>query len=125
MRQMTSMRLRRIAAIAGIVVIPLVLVTTAIAMLYLPANLPGTADLTEVRARVVPDLKAEFAEAGLMHGAPIHIRAFMQTSEFELWVGDGDRFSLFKTYPICSYSGELGPKRQEGDLQSPEGFTVS
>ena len=32
------------------------------------------------------------------------------------------RFHLFRTYPICDYSGDLGPKQQAGDLQSPEGF---
>ena len=31
-------------------------------------------------------------------------------------------FKLFKTYPICHYSGGLGPKLKEGDLQAPEGF---
>ena len=27
-----------------------------------------------------------------------------------------------KTYPICRWSGELGPKIKEGDRQAPEGF---
>ena len=31
-------------------------------------------------------------------------------------------FKLFNTYPICHYSGGLGPKLKEGDLQAPEGF---
>jgi len=35
---------------------------------------------------------------------------------------DDGRFYLFKTYPICSYSGGLGPKLEQGDRQSPEGF---
>ena len=30
--------------------------------------------------------------------------------------------TIFKTYPICSYSGGLGPKIQQGDRQAPEGF---
>lgn len=29
---------------------------------------------------------------------------------------------LFRSYPICSYSGYPGPKLSEGDWQSPEGF---
>ena len=32
------------------------------------------------------------------------------------------RFALLKTYPICRWSGELGPKIKEGDRQAPEGF---
>lgn len=31
-------------------------------------------------------------------------------------------FKLLSTYEICSKSGELGPKRAQGDLQVPEGF---
>ena len=30
--------------------------------------------------------------------------------------------ALLKTYPICRWSGELGPKIKEGDRQAPEGF---
>ena len=31
-------------------------------------------------------------------------------------------YALLKTYPICRWSGELGPKIKEGDRQAPEGF---
>jgi murein L,D-transpeptidase YafK len=31
-------------------------------------------------------------------------------------------FRLFATYPICRWSGILGPKLQQGDRQAPEGF---
>ena len=30
--------------------------------------------------------------------------------------------ALLKTYPICRWSGDLGPKIKEGDRQAPEGF---
>jgi len=36
----------------------------------------------------------------------------------------GQRFELFATYPICNWSGTLGPKLTEGDKQSPEGLYV-
>jgi murein L,D-transpeptidase YafK len=29
---------------------------------------------------------------------------------------------LLKTYPMCRWSGQLGPKKREGDMQVPEGF---
>jgi murein L,D-transpeptidase YafK len=32
------------------------------------------------------------------------------------------QYRLFKSYEICAYSGDLGPKIREGDRQSPEGF---
>ena len=43
--------------------------------------------------------------------------------ELEVWKQDRDgQFALLKTYPICRWSGELGPKVKEGDRQAPEGF---
>ena len=33
-----------------------------------------------------------------------------------------ERFELFATYPICHWSGRLGPKLHEGDRQAPEGL---
>ena len=98
-------------------------VVIAGASVYLLRSLiPGTANLDAVRETVLPDLEVQLAEQGLRLGAPIFIRIFKASSELELWVEDGERFSLFKTYPICSYSGDLGPKLKEGDRQSPEGF---
>jgi murein L,D-transpeptidase YafK len=55
--------------------------------------------------------------------APIFIRIFKEESELEVWKSRADgRFYHFKTYPICNWSGELGPKLQTGDKQAPEGF---
>lgn len=54
---------------------------------------------------------------------PIFVRIFKEESELEVWkLKDDGRFYHFKTYPICNFSGELGPKFQQGDRQSPEGF---
>ena len=55
--------------------------------------------------------------------SPIFIRIFKEESEFEVWKQRSDgRFYHFKTYPICNWSGGLGPKVQQGDKQAPEGF---
>lgn len=54
---------------------------------------------------------------------PIMIRIFKQESELEVWKQDrSGRYALLKTYPICRWSGKLGPKKVEGDRQAPEGF---
>ncbi|MCA1789736.1 MAG: murein L,D-transpeptidase, partial [Thioalkalivibrio sp.] len=55
-------------------------------------------------------------------GAPIFIRIFKESRELEVWIENGERFELFRTYPICTYSGGLGPKLRTGDGKSPEGF---
>lgn len=74
-----------------------------------------------VAAREI-DLAKEFAEKGLKLGSPVFLRVYKQTSEMELWVLQGPRYELFKTYKICRWSGGLGPKFYEGDRQSPEGL---
>jgi murein L,D-transpeptidase YafK len=60
---------------------------------------------------------------GMSSGAPIFIRVFKEESELEVWKQrDDGRFYHFKTYPICNWSGEIGPKVHQGDKQAPEGF---
>ena len=55
--------------------------------------------------------------------SPILVRLFKEESELEVWKQDTTgRFALLKTYPICRWSGELGPKTKAGDRQAPEGF---
>jgi murein L,D-transpeptidase YafK len=55
--------------------------------------------------------------------SPILVRLFKQEAELEVWKQDRTgRFALLKTYPICRWSGDLGPKIREGDRQAPEGF---
>ncbi len=55
--------------------------------------------------------------------APIFVRIFKEESELEVWKQREDgRFYHFKTYPICNWSGDVGPKVVQGDKQAPEGF---
>jgi len=52
----------------------------------------------------------------------IFIRIFKEDSALEVWKERRDgEFALLKTYDICKWSGEIGPKTQEGDRQAPEG----
>jgi murein L,D-transpeptidase YafK len=71
---------------------------------------------------VAERLRDEFAAMGLTLGAPVFVRIFKDPAELELWVDAGASYELFRRYPICAYSGGLGPKLREGDRQSPEGF---
>ena len=55
--------------------------------------------------------------------SPIVVRLFKEEAELEVWKQDTTgRFQILKTYPICRWSGDLGPKLYEGDRQAPEGF---
>lgn len=78
------------------------------------ATLPGTPDLGDFNGRL--------ASHGLALGNPIFMRIFKREFELELWMMRDGRFHRFATYPICKWSGELGPKLKEGDRQAPEGF---
>jgi murein L,D-transpeptidase YafK len=72
---------------------------------------------------VPPKLVAQMTEKDMDLQSPILIRLFKQEAELEVWKQDrSGRFALLKTYPICRWSGDLGPKIREGDRQAPEGF---
>jgi murein L,D-transpeptidase YafK len=65
----------------------------------------------------------EMREKNMRTHAPILIRAFKQESELEVWKQDASgKMALLKTFPMCRWSGQLGPKVKEGDRQVPEGF---
>ena len=57
-------------------------------------------------------------------GDPVFIRIFKKEAELEVWMmpAGQQEYQLIQTYPICAFSGDLGPKLREGDKQSPEGF---
>ncbi len=65
-----------------------------------------------------------FLELKNVHAeAPVYIRIFKEESELEIWKArPGGRFVHVKTYPICTWSGALGPKTVQGDHMAPEGF---
>jgi murein L,D-transpeptidase YafK len=68
-------------------------------------------------------LVADIDRKDMSKESPILVRLFKQEAELEVWKQDrSGRFALLKTYPICRWSGELGPKIKEGDRQAPEGF---
>jgi len=83
---------------------------------------PLTARASALIARVRPDVHKELREKGFLPGAPIFLRIFKMPGTLEVWMEKDGRFQLFKEYPVCRYSGFPGPKLQEGDWQSPEGF---
>ena len=67
--------------------------------------------------------QALLAEKGMREQSPILVRIFKSESELEVWKAKDDgRYYHFKTYPICDWSGKLGPKLNQGDRQAPEGF---
>src|SRR4051794_19833286 len=72
---------------------------------------------------IPPATMALMSAKGLSKNDPILIRAYKKESEMEVWKrGPDGKYAHLKTFPICRWSGQLGPKRKEGDRQAPEGF---
>lgn len=89
---------------------------------------PGSASAAgreELAAKAaIPRLEKTLAAKKLKLGDPVFLRIFKEEAILEAWMrpASGQKFILFKSWPICFFSGALGPKTKQGDLQAPEGF---
>ncbi len=69
--------------------------------------------------KIVARMKSE----GMTRTSPIMMRIFKEEGVLEIWKQKGNgRYGKIADYKICAWSGDLGPKKKEGDRQSPEGF---
>jgi murein L,D-transpeptidase YafK len=90
-----------------------------------PATPPNlTPPLPAKATKELPrDLLALIKQKKMPKLSPVLVRIFKEEAELEVWKQDSTgRFQLLKTYPICRWSGDIGPKEREGDRQTPEGF---
>ena len=75
--------------------------------------------LTRALKPLSPQMLAQLEQKHMPIDSPILIRLFKEESEIEVWKQDtSGHFALLKTYPICRWSGELGPNVREGDRQA-------
>lgn len=109
----------------------LAFILAALAFLCLPAlfafagadELPRTARSDAAYAQYAPSLRDALQADGLDLGRPVYLRITKQPAELTAYVAAADgTYHAFRTWPVCSVSGELGPKTREGDGQAPEGF---
>jgi murein L,D-transpeptidase YafK len=100
----------------------------AVGMLAVAAMLAGCeTDGIDISAKALkplsPQMLAELERKHMPKESPILVRLFKEEAELEVWKQDDTgRFGLLATYPVCRWSGELGPKVKQGDRQAPEGF---
>jgi murein L,D-transpeptidase YafK len=74
-------------------------------------------------APIPSDTLALMETKGVTSDAPILIRAYKKEAELEIWKKKPDgQYVYLKTFPMCRWSGQLGPKIHAGDRQVPEGF---
>lgn len=102
---------------------------TASAAIAIAVALAGcqTNELAQIPGRAMQPLPREtvalIEKKNMAVEAPILVRIYKEESELEVWKQDSSgRYAHLKTYPICRWSGALGPKKRQGDRQAPEGF---
>ncbi len=89
----------------------------------LPPARPAGIGVRATPGAVAPtDAPPPAAAGDFKKGSAAFVRIFKKEGQLELWLKKDGRFALFKTYPICKWSGGLGPKLKQADYQSPEGF---
>jgi murein L,D-transpeptidase YafK len=100
--------------------------TAALAAALTPATCLGENSNrlpTKATKELPPELLSLLRQKKMPKHSPILVRLFKEEAELEVWKQDTTgRFQILKIYPICRWSGDLGPKLQEGDRQAPEGF---
>lgn len=80
-------------------------------------------DLGEASPEISAKLLSDMRKKGMSPDSPVLVRIFKMESELEVWkVDHTGKYALLKTFPMCRWSGKLGPKTKEGDRQAPEGF---
>ena len=78
---------------------------------------------TPATKELPPELLSLFRQKKMPKHSPILVRIFKEEAELEVWKQDATgHFQILKIFPICRWSGDLGPKLHEGDRQAPEGF---
>ena len=97
-------------------------ITRAAGLALLAGAGPNAALAGKADAPIPAATLALMAQKGTGAAAPVLFRAYKKESEIEVWKKGPAGFVLIKTFPICRWSGQLGPKRQSGDRQTPEGF---
>lgn len=79
----------------------------------------GPKEQRPVSAKTVEQMK----KLNMRLSSPVLMRIFKEENKFEVWkMNASGRYALLKSYDICRWSGDLGPKVKEGDRQAPEGF---
>jgi murein L,D-transpeptidase YafK len=87
------------------------------------ASYEPKAKSVERTGTVRPSTLSRMENLNMDRAAPILIRIHKEDSTLEVWKEDRTgKFALLNSYPICKFSGRLGPKIVEGDHQAPEGF---
>lgn len=86
---------------------------------------PSSPRLENIRVTQNMSLADELRQQRFALGDPVFIRVFKREARLEVWMRDDQtmRFEPFKSYPICKFSGVLGPKLAKVTFNPPKAFT--
>lgn len=88
-------------------------------LLLSPISFYSSAETLTIEQPIAPKLSTEKQK---LLGLPVYIRIIKEDKTLDLFVENQGEYKLVQSYPVCNYSGGLGPKRFQGDFKSPEGF---
>ena len=97
----------------------------AVTSILVASSSPSSADAENAKATapIPAQTLALMAAKNTSPSAPVLIRTYKKEAELEVWkLARNGRYVHIKTFPICRWSGQLGPKQTQGDRQAPEGF---
>ena len=96
----------------------------ASALILAGCNSSDVLDVARKANQPLPqDVMRTMTAIGTTKHAPVMMRIFKEEAVLEVWKRKHTgRYALIKTYEICKFSGDKGPKYKEGDRQAPEGF---
>src|SRR5947209_12387500 len=87
------------------------------------SSVPSLAENGKATAPIPAQTLALMAAKNTSPAAPVLVRTYKKEAELEVWkLAKNGRYVHIKTFPICRWSGQLGPKQTQGDRQAPEGF---
>lgn len=107
-----------------------ILLLCAFQLLAAPAEARQPSRVQTARNEKDAVVREYFKNAGVAYPPKeVFFRAFKEepgtdSGLVELWAKDdkANKFAIIKKYKVCAASGQLGPKRKQGDYQVPEGF---
>ena len=74
--------------------------------------------VSKVATPTEASLAENIATIGGQIGDPVFIRIFKQEAQLEIWMKAGGQYRLIQTYPICAFSGALGPTERGRQAES-------
>jgi murein L,D-transpeptidase YafK len=97
--------------------------SAAVAVILAASAAPALAENARADAPIPASTLALMEAKNTTPAAPLLIRTYKKEAELEVWkLAKNGRYVHIRTFPICRWSGQLGPKQTQGDRQAPEGF---